>query len=155
MDSLEPEKQRQLKKCSSDRLRFLLARSGTDPEEIAKMNRVQLLDAVAATHVEKPNFDELVKFETETELDSSGEKSYELVLREREIELRELERQERLQERAERAQLETDRRRFENEKFEREMAIRQSEFQRLAARDTETARRNESIQSRLKMCWML
>ena len=30
------------------------------------------------------------------------------------------------------------------------MAIRQSEFQRLVARDTETARRNESTQSRLK-----
>ncbi len=155
MDSLEPEKQRKIRKCSSDRLRFMLARAGIDSEQIANMDRGQLLNAVAetiATQADKPIFDELVKFDAETELDGSGEKSYELSLREREIELREMERQERLQERAERAQLEMDRRRFENEKFEREMALRQSEFERLAARDTETVRRNEFIQSRLKMC---
>mgnify|MGYP003455822923 FL=1 len=158
MEALESEQQRRLKKCSSDRLRFTLAKAGKSPDEIAGLDRLQLLNAVAETIVtqaEKPIFDELVKFESETEFDASDEKTCELSLRQREIELREIERQERLQERAERAQLEMDRRRFENEKFEREMAIRQSEFQRLVARDTETARRNESTQSRLKMCWML
>ena len=153
MDSLEPEVQRQIKKCSSDRLRFLLARAGIDPEEIAKMDRRQLLDAIAATREGKPIFEQLVEssdFETETGLLVSENKDYELSLRERDIQLRELDYQERLKEKADRALFEEQRRLFETQKFEREMAMRQSEIQRLTTRDAEIARRHESTQSRLK-----
>ena len=153
MDSLEPEVQRQIKKCSSDRLRFLLARAGIDPEEIAKMDRRQLLDAVVATWEGKPIFEQLVEssdFETETGLLVSKNKDYEFSLRERDIQLRQLDYQERLKEKAERALFEEQRRLFETQKFEREMAMRQSEIQRLTTRDAEIARRHESTQSRLK-----
>ena len=117
------------------------------------MDRRQLLDAVAATREGKPIFEQLVEssdFETETGLLVSENKDYELSLRERDIQLRELDYQERLKEKAERALFEEQRRLFETQKFEREMAMRQSEIQRLTTRDAEIARRHESTQSRLK-----
>ena len=48
MENLTPEERARLKKASTDRLRFWLARSGMDLDQVAAMSRDQLLEAAAS-----------------------------------------------------------------------------------------------------------
>ena len=82
MDQLDAEQLEQLKKCSTERLRFKLIRVGEDEEAVVAMDRPKLLEAVARS---------MLMSKTEVQPSSDARSSTEIRLKELELEEKRIE----------------------------------------------------------------
>ena len=130
MENLTPEERARLKKASTDRLRFWLARSGMDLDQVAAMSRDQLLEA-AASQQTRPVFEDEAEAEAKRAesdvFNVSREDSWqaELSLRQKELAVREQEIADRQIERELRLRADRTRNETETERFNLELSLRQ------------------------------
>jgi len=149
MDRISVEQRDTIKRTSSDRLRARLEQAGWSSDDVAALDRDQLMDAIAelyavpAEGAEKP----------EEQAEQAAEASLvakELELRQREIALRELEIRERREERLAQEKRWQEEIIAQEKRWEEEMALNCAEYERLQKIDAEKAKQEKTLAARTK-----
>jgi len=141
IDLLDDKQREALKKCSNDRLRIILAKADYAEEEVLKIERPQLLEAVASLWLQ-PKPEEKTEFQRWKE---------EMELRKAQLQW-ERERWERDRDERERKE-QMERERWEAEKQDRakELKLKEQKQQQLEERYTKEERLRKSLAARLKV----